>query len=212
MSPIESTTGGVTTSGAGSLKINAFTRPTAKGREQPLFLAEKDAHSGVKPLGAPDVIQSGAKRTGLVWSKKRHMVDNGVFIKFCFTRTKPMGSGGFGAEQSNMMIRAREGGPLTRIAIDLPQDAHSRMSVAYIEGRFDILTKEQIKELGIDKNAQGASELQSYDDEIDFVHVEILEKQLEVAESIKPTVVKTKAGAASDKVLLRRKKVRRIGA
>lgn len=213
-SPIEIISGSVTTRGAGSLRIVAFSRPSAKGRENPLHIAIKDEHSGIKSAGQPDIIQSGQARVGQVWAKNRYMAENGVFVKICLTKSGG-GGGAFGFGQHNIMIKVRDAGPLYRIAIDLPNDAHSRMTVGYIEGRFDILTVKQLKELGVDRNAQGASEIQSYG-EIDFVTVTEIEPEIKADDRIKvkavPSTKAKEADAGGGKVLLKRRRVRRIGA
>lgn len=208
--PIETITGSVTTSGKGSLRISAFSRRDNKSPEKPLHLAEKDQHSGVKPMGAPDIIQAGAKRTGTLWSKKRHFFENGVLLKLCISQSRP---GSPIPSQSNIMLRAREGAALYRIAIDFPTDDHSRMSVGYIEGRFDILTVDEIKAYGVHKNAQGASELPSYEpiEEITGVTVSRLEAAINEAEKVKVVPIKTKAkDAGGGRVLLKQRRTRRI--
>lgn len=206
---IETTTGGVVTRGKGSMDIAVFYRRNAKAVEQPLHIAEKDKTSEIKNLNTLSIVQSGATRTGKFWATKRNNYPDGSYLKLNIMQ-RGTSIHSFGV--TNIMIRARDAAPLQRISIDLPVDERSNMAVAHIEGRFDILPKEEIVALGLGKNAQGGSDLANYFDPgegEDFIRIAILEAELAPKAQIKAKVINTSKDRGG-KVLLKQRRVRHI--
>lgn len=189
---IEITTGGVVTAKSGSLDIYAFHRKSAASSEQPLHLAVKDPQAGIREVGGTiDIIPSGNARTKKTWAKKRLDSEDKGYIKFLVKRT---GTGVFSSSMSAFIIAPRRTAPLQQVVLELPTDRESAMSKLYIIGRFDVLSFDDIKSLGLAKGNNGSTEEHLYDPEglEDILSIEVLEDQ--TAAKLKPKMRVTTTG------------------
>ena len=211
MTIAEITTGSVVTRGNGSFRITGFYRGSPTDDEQPLHIAERDSKCKITTIGQPTIIQSGLTRTGNVWSIKRYEFPDNCYIKFVFTTSNPRKT--VMQQQCNLMIRPRANAALYRLAITLPKDENSKMDKAYIEGRFDVLTPDEIKTLGLHRNAAGMNELSSFDmDDVgDFMTMHLMEKAIAPFETKKVAIVRSEA-TGETKGILKIKRKRNIRA
>lgn len=199
---IEFTTGEVTTSGAGSLAINAFYRRNPTYEEKPLHIAEADAKSGLR-AGRDVIVEtvpSGNPRLQKTWVTRRHDLPNGSILKFVIRKHKPGMS--WGASMCAIILRGNENAPLRRITIDLPFTDGCTKSRLYIEGRYDRLDEESYSEMGL-KSKDDLQQLEHAED-ADFIHEAVLEK----GKGADATVKRKKVDG---KIVSRVKRIRRVG-
>jgi hypothetical protein len=208
---IEIITGNVNTRGRGSLRLMATYRAKVTAREQPLYVAEKDEKAGIRVIGQVDVFPSSEHRDGQVWSKKRYEFPDNSLVKLTINRTRAGVS--FAAQQHAIYIVPRSWAALRRIGIDLPSDSKSAITVAYIEGRFDILDLDDLEALKLLVNQQGNNEAHIFDPENyeDFIVIETLSKALPKPKVTSNVVVDRRAeDGGAKKAVMRLKKTRKL--
>lgn len=205
MSNIELLVGNTTTKGQGSMTIVALYKKNPETKHQVVTHAVKDAKSGVLSLGLVDIKNSSSANRPGQWIKTRVEIPEGSFLEFQLMMTK-----GIRAQMAAFVIRARQDGPLYRIAIDLPVDQHSTESKGYVEGRFDILSPKEIKRLGV--NCHKDLDIYNPSDLTSLVTVERIEKEIRSLAVIAKAKPIAKAGATSgNKTVLKVRRLRRIG-
>lgn len=150
MSIVELTHGAVSTSGSGTMNVDAYYMRKADAAEQVLFDAEKDTKSGINIISPAEVIPSGSFSTGKKWITTRNEYPEGSYIKILISSTS-MIRGVPQFDKSLIILRSREGAALQQISVKLPTDPKAAMSFLYVTGRFDILTPDEAVALKLDK-------------------------------------------------------------
>lgn len=208
---IEFTTGEVITTGKGTFSIYPFYKKGIKDREQPLWEAEKDDRSGIpKSEKILEVVPSCLAVHKKNWTTRRHNYPEGALIKFVMKRTNPKVKGASAFSQVSMTamyIRVRETAPLMLIEIDLPFDQNSTKPRLYMNGRFDILTEEQIVRLGLHINGQGSNELHLYEAFDEDPNIFVKQQEKGIAAKAPPKLVKV----SSTKSIPKLRRTRRVG-
>lgn len=120
-----------------------------RGKEVHLGQIDKLASTSVSKVSAlpflPYVGVNAAIAGSLgKWWQSRYAVEDGAVIKIHGQRV----SWGV-VKKANLYIRIREGAAVTQLTIDLPSNQYSRFQTATVKGNFDLLTLDEVDELGI---------------------------------------------------------------
>jgi hypothetical protein len=202
MGTIDFVHGGVVTNGQGTMDIWVSYKKDDKAKERPIFEAVADPQSGIKEEGGVlEVLPSSTdqKVKGKTWVKRRCAFPNGSYLVFRIKRMRK--SGTFAQAMHSFALQPRDSAPLIELAIELPYVAgRSTLSVVYIVGRFDVLRPQEVKAKKLHLNAQGASDLDTFDfaEMSDFVSLKVLEKADRA--KLKPKLVTGSKGKAIARV------------
>ena len=198
MTTIDLMHGSVTTRTQGSLDIFVKYRREAKAKELAIFEALKDPKSELREDGGIlEIMNSSTYRNGKNWVKRRVTFPNGCYVTFTFVQRT---SGVFSQSLHNMAIAPRDTAPLHELAIKLPFEAgKNTMSMAYVVGRFDILSLKDIQKLGLHISSNGSNDLSTYDLE-DFDILDDRIKEEAVRQRVKAKTVKTGKGGSVTRI------------
>ena len=93
-----------------------------------------------------------------------------------------------------LRLRLREGAPLNKLKLTLPNDANSVHQYAYIDGRFDVLTEEDIKSEKILRPTEYNPRLLDHEKWGNLVNLEQIETGSKQLVRTKFVEIKTKSG------------------
>lgn len=138
----------------GSTKAHLFVCPTTQfrlptGQEVHLWMLAKSGGPGsprITSVGAPVTSPAGAGLKPEIvgkWTSSVYEVPDDVLLKYMVYRSTPQG-----ARTASIPLRTRSEAALRRIAIQTIPNPRATASHLYVEGRFDILSVEDMVALG----------------------------------------------------------------
>jgi hypothetical protein len=198
---IEVTIGSVATAASGQLSLWAAYRKTKNDKEISLQDAEIRPSSGLHLISPAQVVPSCHARYRKNWITKRLDPPNNSYIKFILMRTR-LGST-FRSTQHQFIVRPRTTAALNEIQIDCPIDQYTTRNYIYLTGRFDILTKQQVEELGLHVSDSGSDERHLYEQDVFMDIITVTQKEKEI-EPWMPNKVSIAESAAGEKVAIAR--------
>jgi hypothetical protein len=181
----------------GSSKCHAFFVPTRTrmGKEMHIAQMAKGVNPDV-PVSATNVRWFNAMPgypEGLGrWCQSNYDVPEGVVLKVFGTKTQKFQNQRLSPVRGAIYIQLRSGAAFQRLAFQTMQDPKGSLREAMIEGRFDILTPQEIGQLGISMDMT-TMELLNQTKVDRLFHVSVLDKATQ-----SKTLVKSKQVVNSD--------------
>jgi hypothetical protein len=191
---IETISGHETFSGGYETRIGLFYRNAATEQSKPLFELAKMHNSGVSPIGSSQyILACEANKNHGAWSIARYAVRENSFINVLISKKLP---GDFIRHNKQLMLYNRTGAALRRITLPFSGHAMATMENGHIEGRFDILTLEQIIafSLVIPDNVLGQFDFSDELDVTDFYRDQVIEAEKDHLMLNKDEAVTTEKG------------------
>lgn len=192
-----------------SAKIMLFYRRAPGDEERPLFIAAKDKHSGVVPIGSGETLQASSQNINCgQWTINRVHLPERSFVKVFIQRKL---TGDFMPKTQQVMLCWRQEAALRRMRIALTEAADANQTAGYVEGNFDIIMPDMFEDLGIAIEDRYLRYFQPDEDEGWFYTCEVLSRETSSLRPRQMAKIETKRGvvtvpAGSRRTLIIRKK------
>lgn len=193
----------------GNVKILAFWAADINSDAVPLHEAASDRQTRVLKIGTHEYIVASARNTNHgAWFITRYDVPDNTYLKVLISRHN---AGRFVPVTKQFIVRPREGAALHRLRVPFTGSPDASMSCGYIEGRFDLLTFEQLVTQGFNIPRGFGHQFVFDDDENErdeFFTDEIVEP--EGRPLVLPSVQTVKTDSGRERKILRTKSSRRV--
>jgi hypothetical protein len=187
------------------VRITPSFRKKPYDKSVPLYTAMKDGVSGIRSIRYNQLPASNINSFHGAWNRNVLELPEGSLITFNCLYTG-FGNGFNKIKKTVFMINIRENAALRRLSFRLTNHSLANFPNITVEGRFDVLSLDDLKALGIEQSG----ELNFYDDEVysNFITDQIIE-QAKTALVVKKAVIKQTL--SGKKVIIKNSSRRLIG-